>query len=136
MTVANLTNILTLLVCPHSFVVLNCSLSLGAAGCSHLEGRGIHLHEYVYCTLFCLPTESINYSLVTMMSWLMLNLCDLKMLISTQAATTVTPASSNPMISTFLDSHLSLTNSNEEFEVVASSPIGLSISPIQSMTQL
>src|ERR1700734_3440503 len=91
MTVANLANILAFLVCPHSFIVLNCSLSLGAAGCPHLEGRGVHLREYVYCTLSCPPTESINYSYrisVTMMSRLMLNLRDPKMLISTQATTT------------------------------------------------
>jgi hypothetical protein len=65
-------------------------------------------------------SASVNIISVTMMSRLMLNLRDPKMLISTQATTT---ASSNLMISTFLDGRLSLTNADEEFKAVKSSPI-------------
>jgi len=93
MTAANLANILTLL--------LAAPISKGVA------------------------STWVNIISITMMSRLMLNLRDPKMLISTSRPTTqaTTTASSNPIVSTFLDSRLSPTDANEEFEAVVSSPI-------------
>ena len=119
MTAANLGNILTFLVCPSALCLhplIDLHVSSGAAGCSHLEGCGIHFREHVYRIFSKLPTKSTNSWCrisVTMMSRLMLNLRSPEIYISTRrrTATVTTP---KHVVSTCVDPHPSLSEANEE----------------------